>query len=775
MGKNNRQRRLKKNKVKESRAKNKQKISSKQNHSPIYKQIESPFKGLGEQKKEEVIRNLSERAKRDYLSSLLELDILIEENNPLALLALLVTYGLTIGIGDDGVNTTDTSGSALGIHQAHVEIFQALILRADINVNDHQRIDPKNVEESADKLKMLLESHSYLGFENVLDFKPEKEKQIQMLQHALRTNTKGVRNWGYFSQVKDISKELYGFFNESLAEKFGFTVDQLFTVFEFLTNQLDELSNSRFQKFRVLNSCKDKKKLVLKYFELFEEDLAEAHLFIESEIFNRASREKLFAFFLNSSDQYVYEDYVFSPIEISKELSIDPNAVRRILEEFSMMLGELKEFPIDHLFLSNPTWLKPVIKIDVDKYFCILPQIFFSFVIPSIEKLILEVDKEKLNKRRSSYLENKVEEVINRRFPKANTLSGMTWIEGDSQYETDLITFIDSYILIVEAKSVKVSEPALRGAPSRIKRHVKEILIEPNVQSQRLKSKLELLMNNPSLDDPLREKLPVDLGSIHRVIRLSISLEDFGMIQSNVYQLEKTGWLPDDFDCCPTMNLADFETLFDFLDHPVQIIHYLERRHELESELNYMGDELDLMGLYIGTLFNVGDLDYKDNMIITGMSDELDRYYNSKDAGIFLSKPSPKLDPLFRGIVEQLEGRGAPRWTEIGVILNRFSPDDQRLFSKMVKKLKRNVRKNWNIFGHENTAVLIPPKSSEYALSYVMYCNKNSDLRDTFISQANEHSFEKKHVNRCLVIAKNIDRDDLHYHFIGLFEREEIQ
>ncbi|MCD4754537.1 MAG: hypothetical protein K8R75_01845, partial [Deltaproteobacteria bacterium] len=350
------------------------------------------------------------------------------------------------------------------------------------------------------------------------------------------------------------------------------------------------------------------------------------------------------------------------------------------------------------------------------------------------------------------------------------TVSGVKWKHDNAEYETDLITFIDSHAVIVEAKSGKISDPALRGAPARLKKHIEEILIAPNIQSKRLKQRLEELIANPGIDDELRVKLPVDLNSIHKIIRVSVSLEDFGSIQANVAQLRETGWLPEDFEPCPIMNIADFETLFDFLDHPVQIIHYLERRQELEKVLGYMGDELDLMGLYIGTLFNVGDIDPEANFVISEMSSPLDAFYNSRDAGVDIPKPKPKISALFSGIFEQLEKRHTPRWTEIGVILNRFSPEDQRQLVKLVEKIKKIVRKNWMVEGHKNIAIVTPPKASEYALCYVVYNDYNANKRNDFIQKAAMLGLEPEHIKKCLVIAKNMDRNDVNYHFIGLME-----
>jgi len=351
-------------------------------------------------------------------------------------------------------------------------------------------------------------------------------------------------------------------------------------------------------------------------------------------------------------------------------------------------------------------------------------------------------------------------------------VSGVKWDFDGRQYETDLVTFIDSHALIIEAKSQRVSKSALRGAPDRIKRHLKEILVEPSIQSYRFQQKLEKLKLNVQSDKDLIAKLPIDFSNIHKFIRVSVSLEDFASLQSNLHLFEQTGWLPDDFIPCPTMNLADFETLFDFLEHPVQIIHYLQRRTELEGDIRFIGDELDFMGLYITTLLNVGDIttDDQSEIIITDMSAPLDKYYMSRDQGIIIEKPKPKISQLFKEIFHKLEERSTARWTEIGTILNRFSPADQLKLVKYLKTLKKIVEKKWKQEGHKNTTIYNPPASSEYALSFVLYKNENAKDRDKFIGHASNIGLEPDHVKYCIIIAKNIDMDDSPYHFIALAE-----
>ena len=150
------------------------------------------------------------------------------------------------------------------------------------------------------------------------------------------------------------------------------------------------------------------------------------------------------------------------------------------------------------------------------------------------------------------------------------------------------------------------------------------------------------------------------------------------------------------------------------------------------------------------------------------MSSDLDAYYNSLDAGIDVPKPKPKVSDLFSQILSQLESRRTPRWTEIGVILNRFSPDVQRTLAKNLVKIRANVRNDWQIDGHENMLILNPSESSEYALAIVLFCDANADRRGEFIDYAGRLALEPKHVTQSLVIAVNIDNTEAAYDFIAL-------
>ncbi|MEM7063474.1 MAG: hypothetical protein AAF572_09970 [Cyanobacteria bacterium P01_B01_bin.77] len=700
-----------------------------------------------------------------YQGSLQRIKEIIQLYDPLILISSLAFYGLTTAVGDQGIQTKD---SDYEIYQPHIEILQGLILQSSIDDLRELPFGPNIVQEIRDSLTNLMSAHSFREISQMTENIDPQEGEIKLLQQWIRSNTKMVRNWGYFSQVKSISQEIYEHFDDSLLEVYGFKASSVIKLFKTLLNEIESANQNRFQDISKLYRIKNKTRFIVKYHEMINQSEEQAQEFIQNLDIKAIPFKNLFFMALSHYDLRLPDNYKFTPDNLAIKLGLSNAEVTGILDKFSYKIGDLESYETEHIFLSNPIWLRPIIKLDSGNYFCALPQVFFSFILPSLDGLFENIDKAKLSKRKADYLENKISEIIKSRFPDSNTISGIKWKIGNTQYETDLLTFIDSHVLIVEAKSGRVNETSRRGAPSRLRKNIEDLIISPNIQSKRLKERLEELISNPEINDDLRDQIPVDLSNIHQIIRVSVSLEDFSSIQANMAHWGKIGWLPDDFEPCPTITLADFETLFDFLEHPVQIIHYLQRRQELEENLNYTGDELDLMGLYIETLFNLGEYEAEENLIISEMSFPLDRYYNSKDASIELPKPKPKISPLFSKIFNQLENRLTPRWTEIGVILNRFSPYDQQKLTKMIRKIEGNVRKYWKEEGHKNTAIIIPSKSSKHALCYVIFNNHNESKRDNYIQNAAALAFENEYVTRCLVIAKNMDKNDLAYHFIGL-------
>ena len=736
--------------------------------APTLSLFPNPFERFSDEQRRLVIEEFAKKSEEHYQQALSDLKALLRRHNPLLLLSIMASYGLWVPVDQTkGVTKLD---SDCEIYPFHVEILQALALQIEPADLSRTPFGPDVSMQAWEKIRTLCHARMFRQFDpDGMDL-PDDEKTVLLAQQLIRGNTQAVRNWGYHSQIKRIGRELYWPFDAQLLEFRGFTASDVFNVFEMMVTEVESRQTARHRTLGELfrSSGTDARLLVESYHELIGLGREDAERFIEGLNVEEAPLDVVRSMVLSHHDLRLPTLYTFSASGLAASLGIDEDRVSAILDEFALAWGTLSEHETEHIHLANPVWEKPLVELGNGEYFCPLPVGFFSFVIPCMEA-VLSPFAAAISDRRAEYLESKVAEIVATRFPGSSTKRNFKWVEDGTPYETDLIAFIDSFALVIECKSGKVTPPALRGAPGRLRRHIQELLIDPNLQSSRLKRRFEYLSSNPSASDPMRDEVGYDLSKVRHVVRVSVCLEDFGSIQSSLKQLEDTGWLPESFAPCPTMNLADFETVFDILEHPVQILHYVLKREEVEASVGYMANELELLGLYLATLLDIGEFEPDVHLSMVGMAAPLDIYYNSLDAGVTLTKPRPAISPLFASVFSQLEQRGIDRWTEMGVALSMFSPDDQTKITKRLVQLEKRVNKNWRKQGHDNMVICIPSKASSYALGYVMFKNGNAGQRRDFMQQAAATALESDHVQTVIVIGRNIDRDDRAFHSIALF------
>ena len=769
MGRNNKEKRKAKKKKKTLRSKNFAKNTpSSKNIGPVFAEFKNPLAGIGDNERKKLIDGMGSESKKDFGVSLDKLKKLLRKYDPILIISIISGYTLTIAVSDKGVKNNEKQD---GTHQFHVEILQALILQISEDDLGKEFATRHVIQDILDELKILSRSFSFSRMSSDLAKLNEEDKAIQLIQESFRSYTQVVRNWGYFSQVTKISKELYRHFDKELLDKAGVSATNIIDTFEFMVLSTEKSMTEWMQALQLIKREKYTKNQFYMYADLLGQDRKGIDELLNEFSFGKLANQKTFSFIMMHYDLRLVDCYTFSVKDISNGVGISEKQALAVIDSFSYLIGGLNSHKTEYIFLDNPIWEKPVIKLSDSECFCSIPQAFFSFILIALNGFIENVNGKALKDRRAKYLEEKIEEIVKKRFPSAQTVSGVKWKYNDTLYETDIISFIDSHAIIIEAKSHKVTKPALRGAPDRIKRHIKEIIIDPSIQSRRLEQHLKKLCSNDDYsDDLLQQQIPVNLKDIKKIIRVSVSLENLTVIQADVRSLSKTGWIPEELELCPSMNIADFETLFDLLEHPLQIIHYLSQRSSLQRKVNFLGDELDFMALYLTTLLNIEHLKDRgaEQVIISGMSTPIDYYYDSLSQGITVPKPQPKISNLFQKILNGLEKRNTPRWTEMGVLLNMLTPDDQVKIESSIKANKKIVNRTWEKEGHRNTIIYVPPTCTDMSFVYLLFKNGNSERRDEFIQNAISLGLEEDHVERCLIIAKNIDDDNVPYHFIAL-------
>ncbi len=482
-----------------------------------------------------------------------------------------------------------------------------------------------------------------------------------------------------------------------------------------------------------------------------------------------ASKEILIQSLLINLMNYDESVFIFNDSKISSDTNISIKEIKSIKKQFSLDRGELAGFNNGYLTLDNPVWHKPLININESECYCFIPQVFFSFIIPIFDDLISSFSSLALSDRKGMYLENKINEIIKSNFDEAIIYNGLKWMLDGQVYETDVLTIIDSFAIIFEAKSGKISKPALRGAPERLKKHINELIVSPCIQSQRLKNRLIYLNENLDVEDDLTKQLGENLRRIKKVVRVSISLETFGTMQSNMKKIKETGWFAEDLESCPSMSLADFETVIDVLEKPSFVLHYIVSRQRIEGKYNYFGDELDLLGTYLDTLFCLEEPDEKTNLILTTMSQKIDDYYISLENGVKIDKPKPQIKKIFMDILNQLEVRKPYRWLELSLLLNNIHPEEQSIIYKMINETKKNVRKKWRVFGHLNSVIYSSGIFDDYGFCYFVYCNQNKQNATSFSEGCANELIDIQGRKLCLVVGKNLDDHSVAYNKLALY------
>jgi hypothetical protein len=92
----------------------------------------------------------------------------------------------------------------------------------------------------------------------------------------------------------------------------------------------------------------------------------------------------------------------------------------------------------------------------------------------------------------------------------------------------------------------------------------------------------------------------VDAGKVRRMLTLAVTLEPIADMLPRLVETADSGLSAETADALfYNINILDLEVVIDVLDHPLEVLHYLGRRAEIEQRMFLNGDEIDLLGLYL--------------------------------------------------------------------------------------------------------------------------------------------------------------------------------
>jgi len=454
----------------------------------------------------------------------------------------------------------------------------------------------------------------------------------------------------------------------------------------------------------------------------------------------------------------------FTPDEIANLSGRSSQIVESVFRAISLTPGALAETKTEYLFLGNPIWEAPAIDLGTS-FFLPMPQAVFSHIHRIMDRLADAAGlKEAVEKVRSSYLQEKLEATFRSALLGADVRPGAKWKIGDQVFETDVLVVIDRTVIAAEAKANRLTPEGLRGAPARVKRHVQDMVLAPSVQSERLANLISKAQSGDAASIAVVTGLGIDPEAVDRVIRLSVTLDDFSVLSAAEGEFKKVGWVPVDHELAPTVLIADLLCIVDILDKPLLLLHYLSERTHFQKALNIMGDEWDFLGLYLENGFNFVLADKDMLFVPTGMSGPIDRYYDALDAGVAQPKPKPSLSALFTQITDRLNERRPEGWTTVGLhLLGAASPSEQRRLERSLDKLRAMVRKNFRDPAHINSVLMQPPQRHKARVGFYLFPEQlRGELRST-MKRLSGQALEAGGVESIVLFARSTEKWDVPY------------
>ncbi|AFZ10288.1 NERD domain protein [Oscillatoria nigro-viridis PCC 7112] len=731
-----------------------------------YHKMSSPLEGMTEDERVEFIKKLGENFEQQFETSFETLQKQIFQVEPCSLLSFFAYYDLTTS---PGINREWTEKNP--ILQHHVEFLQGLLLQHSQDSFDFRPALPQDFVEFRQLVQDVTRGFNMKSLSLADPSTTIEQHQKLITVEGIRADTQAVRNWGYPQQVKRIVSDLFSSLDDTIEQRIGVRVGCLvemwFQILDIVEYRINQHRNLTLPSLR----AKSIKIAIKKYYQAFPdltsspEDLS---AYVQEE---GLTLDGLRAMIFSQSDlrlKHIYTLTLDTFVDAYPK-AVNPEALKDVLNAWSLSFGDLSDWNPEHLFLGNPVWHKPLIKLEVGTYFCPIITLFLNYFIDIMEAIIkphADIYK-KYEERRGNFLEQEIYQLFQKAFPSAKVYQGSEWFDPTTKqtFETDLLVLLDSYLLVVEAKSGRVTEATKRGAFESLKKIVKKLMVEPSIQSKRF---CDYLIKNPGLHQLKNRKgelNEVDCSQVREVVRLSITLESLGTLFCRSTDLKQAGLIASDLEMSPTMSLADLEIIFEILEGNCDKLHYLGQRTEFEKNSNYSGEEIDLLAFYLDTGFNILNTEFAQQRLrLRGLSNIFNPFFLRELPKSETPKPKPKLTHWWRSIIQHIEAQQPERWTEIGCVLLNFTHDEQIKFEEQFKRIKKIVNKFWQLPDHNNTCIFISEASPERAVvAGFAYKRIDEEKRNRTMENAVDEARSISHVSRVVVIGVDVEQNDYPY------------
>ena len=736
----------------------------------VLSQFPDPFGKVTGDKRAKVARKIGLRAERQFRRLMARLERLVKRCEPTRTLAHFEVYDCTFFERQKAADYEP-------IEQFGIELLQAMFLSFPQETYPADEPRSKTLLKLNEVIRRLGPAYSLRGL-GKNQSNEDRLKEADILSHQVQMHTFGIRNAGYQNQLVSQLRGLFTPLDSEYFTRTGVKLSPLITMWERLVKLVEQRFNERFQQLRAALPATSPEEVITKYCEARGFDDAYRTSMMREMLRHRADVDTARKYCVQDSNRTTFHYYLLTTEDF---VAAYPDAVaadklRKVIERWAFRPGSLVGANREHFLLSNPIWDRPLIHLRPDQFYWPIIQIFHSFGLEMLERLVGEFPDlvQSYEQRiRPQFLERRVTEELGKALPTAEVLQGVEWIDPATgrKYETDHLVMIDAIAVVVESKAGRITQSARRGAPERLRREIRKLIEDASVQSARLVEAIGKSDSPVTLrlrDGTTRQLNP---RSLRRLVRLNVTLDFFGPLACEVRSMQAARLLDPAVAGAPTLALVDLENLCVLLEKPAQFLHYLARRAQLEQNLDWFTDELDLMALYLGTGFALGEFEVQKEQRVSfyGLSKQIEPFLFSKSAGINVIKPRRKLTPFWQSLLDAFESRRFPNWTVASLALLDVGYEGQQDFEKQQDEMCERIRTTNQREGEINTIIAINGHSQKRSAIVSVGVREISDAeRKATMQHAVKSAMDHGQCEEVLIITQRVHRRDGPYFTAGL-------
>ena len=179
---------------------------------------------------------------------------------------------------------------------------------------------------------------------------------------------------------------------------------------------------------------------------------------------------------------------------------------------------------------------------------------------------------------------------------------------------------------------------------------------------------------------------------------------------------------------------------------------------------------LDYLGLYLRSGFGMSGADALDaKIILSGLSEPIDRYYLSAHAGVAMPKPAPSIHPELRSIIAEIQKKRVQGWTTVALDLLRIGDlDEQTKLFDAVASLRRKVKKTHRDPKHTCSVVFVPHSNAGSCILFYVYPEARHEDRHANVRMLLTKALAELDRKRCVIVGREIETWHQPYGFIGI-------